>query len=500
MGLQWWEDFGTRHPKIHAKLTALAYAAKPYVPPINYITLHYAYFISTTIVGTLIFWGASAPARSIGWWDSMFMVMSAITASGLNTVNVSQLTTFQQVELCVLMMIGSQVLISYVTIAFRKHIFEKRFEDIVEVERERRKKKVSGTGAVAGMAGAMLGLQVMGSFGKGGAQAKPRAPNNDPNRRLFPVDEESGTDAQAGGGRGQHAQHAHVGFLEPIREGKSLDESRQAATTGHSIYQTQSHQTHQSGTTRRKSQTSESGIPFEGFNVQTFLKEQKRNIGRNGQFFNLSEEQREYLGGVEYRALKFLSVFVIVYFLLCQFFGAIALGAWMSVYKSDVTAVNAQNPWWAGIFLAISAYNNAGFTLLDAGFVPFQDSYFLLVIVTLLSLAGPAAFPVFMRFLIWTMSTLLDLFSKDKDYGVWKEGFDFILRFPRRVYTSMFPAKDTWMFVATFGSFVIADWILFLVLSIGNPTLEAIPLGQRIFDALFQGFCKFIPTINTSSR
>lgn len=494
MPLQLWEDFGTKHPKIYDTLTAGWRAVRPYLPPVNFITLHYAYFIGTTIVATLIFWGAAVPARSIGWWDSMFMVMSAITATGLNTINLSQLTTFQQVELCVLMMMGSQVLISYVTIAFRKHIFEKRFEDIVEMERERRKKKMSGTGAVVGMTGAMFGLQVMSSFGKGRAQSKPRSSSNasamaSPTRRAFSSDDVSVAEAQIGGRR---SQQQHIDFLEPIREGKSFE--GQTATTGHSIYNTQSHQ---SGPARRRPQTAESRATTEGFNVQTFLKEQKRNIGRNGQFFNLSEDEREYLGGVEYRSLKFLSVFVMAYFLLCQFFGAIALGAWMSVYATDTAAVNAQNPWWAGIFLAISAYSNAGFTLLDAGFIPFQSSYFLLVVVTLLSLAGPAAFPVFMRFIIWSMSSLLNLFSKDKEYGVWKEGFDFILKFPRRVYTNLFTAKDTWMFAATFGGFVVADWVLILVLSIGNPTIEAIPLGQRIFDALFQGFCKFPSENNT---
>jgi Trk-type K+ transport system membrane component len=86
------------------------------------------------------------------------------------------------------------------------------------------------------------------------------------------------------------------------------------------------------------------------------------------------------------------------------------------------------------------------------------------------------------------MSALLDLFSQDKEYSLWKEGFDFILKFPRRVYTSMFPARDTWLFIATFGGFVAADWVLILVLSIGNPTIEAIPLGRRIFISLFEGF------------
>lgn len=185
-----------------------------------------------------------------------------------------------------------------------------------------------------------------------------------------------------------------------------------------------------------------------------------------------------------------MSIFVLLYLVLWQLIGAIALGAWMSVYEKEASAVNAQNPWWAGIFLAISAYNNAGFTLLDAGFLPFQSSYFVLIVVTILSLAGPAAFPVFMRFIIWTMSTLLNTFSKNKEYSVWKEGFDFILRFPRRVYTSMFPSRDTWLFIATFGGFVAVDWILILVLGIGNPTMEAIPLGRRIFISLFEGFCK----------
>ncbi|KAI0178969.1 TrkH-domain-containing protein [Hypoxylon sp. FL1284] len=486
---QWWEDFSTQHPKTYDSLTAIARAAKPYVPPINYITLHYAYFIITGLIASLIFWGASHPAYSVGWWDSLFMVMSALTASGLNTVNVSQLTTFQQVELCVLMMIGSQVLISYVTIAFRQHIFEKRFEDIVERERERRK-KVSGTGAVVGVAGAMFGLQVMSSFGKGHPPKRPRSSsrgNNvaSPTRSTF-SSEETRPISEAHAEAARTAQTQHVGFLEPVPEGKSFEGQRPAAATGHSIYQTHSHQT--GATTRRRSVASESRTLDQGFNVQTFLREQKRNIGRNGQFFNLSEDQREYLGGVEYRSLKFLSAFVIAYFLLCQLFGAIALGAWMSVYAVDDAAANAQNPWWAGIFLAISSYNNAGFTLLDAGFIAFQSSYFLLIVVTLLSLAGPAAFPVFMRTIIWIMSSLLSLFSKSQEYGVWKESFDFILRFPRRVYTSLFPSRDTWVFAATFGGFVIADWFLILILTIGNPTMEAIPLGQRIFDALFQGF------------
>ncbi|KAH9885178.1 TrkH-domain-containing protein [Xylariomycetidae sp. FL2044] len=480
---QWFDGFAMQHPRIHDKLTAAARAAKPYVPPLNFITIHYAFFILLSILASLIFWGASTPRYSISYIDSLFMATSALTLTGLNTVNVSELNTFQQVELFVLMIVGSQVLISYVTVAFRKHIFEKRFEDIVEMERERRKKKVSDTGAVVGMTGAMFGLQVMSSFGRR-PQSKPSTSPADidtvpsPTSETFSSLDASMSDVQTPEGR---APTQHVGFLEPIREGRPFE--GQAASSGHSIYA----QSHQSAPARQRPSTAQSRTGLEGFNVQTFLKEQKRNIGRNGQFFDLSDEEREYLGGVEYRSLKFLSYFVLLYFILWQVVGAMALGSYLLVYKKDVTGVNAQNPFWAGTFLAVSAYNNAGLTLLDAGFLPFQDSYFLLTVVSILSLAGPATFPAFMRLMIWLISCLLNLRSKDQEYGVWKEAIDFTLKFPRRVYTSLFPAKDTWLFVATFGGFVIADWFLILILSIGNPTLEAIPLGQRIFDALFQG-------------
>ncbi|KAH7406350.1 cation transport protein-domain-containing protein [Phaeosphaeria sp. MPI-PUGE-AT-0046c] len=482
-----WELFLENHPR----LNTIVNKVKPFIPPINFITLHYAYFISVTLVGALIFWGASSPPKSIGWWDSLFMVMSAMTATGLNTVNVSQLTTFQQVELAALMMMGSQVLVSYFTVAFRKHMFEKRFEDIVNMEKEKRKARKGNVGSVVGMTGAMFGLPVMGSFGKGkkgrkmgeklGITTTATAGNTERAPNTPALEEQK--EVELSPGARERSPPLHIGFLDPIREGAPRERPF-SATTGHSIYNVQSRQT---VSNRRRSSAEESKLD-DSFNVNTFVSEQKRNIGRNGQFFNLSSDQREYLRGVEYRALKFLSLFVPAYFILWQLFGAIALGAYMSVWEKEAHAVNEQNPFWGGSFLAISAYSNAGFTLLDAGFIPFQSSYYVLCVVTLLSLAGPAAFPVFVRFLIWSMSILLDLFSKSKDYGVWKEGFDFILKFPRRVYTSMFPSRDTWLFIATFGTFVAVDWVLILVLGIGNTTMEAIPLGQRIFIALFEGF------------
>lgn len=78
-----------RWERIRGGLSDLGTNIKPWLPPVNYITVHYAYFLIVGLISTLIFWGASHPALSVGFWDSMFMAFSALTSAGLNTINIS---------------------------------------------------------------------------------------------------------------------------------------------------------------------------------------------------------------------------------------------------------------------------------------------------------------------------------------------------------------------------------------------------------------------------
>ncbi|KAK8113599.1 TrkH-domain-containing protein [Apiospora sp. TS-2023a] len=139
---------------------------RPYLPPVNFITVHHAYFIFVSLIAAAIFYGVAAADTTftVSFVDAWFLITSAFTGSGLNTVNLSQLATGQQVVLFIMMIIGSPVLVSLFTIWFRYHIFEKRFDRIVKMEREKRRRK-RATGTMVGMAGAMFGLPVMSSFG-----------------------------------------------------------------------------------------------------------------------------------------------------------------------------------------------------------------------------------------------------------------------------------------------------------------------------------------------
>ncbi|KAK6338880.1 hypothetical protein TWF696_009685 [Orbilia brochopaga] len=200
---------------------------------------------------------------------------------------------------------------------------------------------------------------------------------------------------------------------------------------------------------------------------------------------DLDQKQRFELGGIEYRAIYLLSWLVPSYFILWQLLPGIAVGAWIATYRSSVTLANGLNPWWVGAFNVVSAFANSGMSLLDMNMVAFQDSYFVLVTMSLLILAGNTCFPVFLRLIIWTLSRFLP----DSDY--FREtiaALKFLLRHPRRCFTHLFPANHTWWLLGAVIVLNGTDWAAFEILNIGIPEIENLPIGARVIDGLFQAF------------
>jgi hypothetical protein len=73
-------------------------------------------------------------------------------------------------------------------------------------------------------------------------------------------------------------------------------------------------------------------------------------IGRNSQFHNLSAEDRERLGGIEYRSLKLLLKIVTGYFCGLHLFGAISLVGWIlhadQKYRDYLAECGQGSVWW----------------------------------------------------------------------------------------------------------------------------------------------------------
>lgn len=499
-----WHDLADEHPRAARALTRL----RAVLPPLDFITLHYAYFIVTCLVTSLIFWGSSDPAYSIGYINSLFLVTSAMTEAGLNTVNLSTMTTWQQVILFLLIMGGSTIWVSIATVLARKHVFEKRFEDIVRANRTRR--------PTSSMSFGLPLMQGFASFRKvwstapdvptlpgTGSRARPQPPTPllDGTERLGAETASTPTTQQAGLEEHQTppgprdypdiesvpgAQGGHVAFAESPHPNAAVGATSHGASTSASHAPD-----HQNQPSRRHNATATDGQDAHGngeksrdLDMRHFLAH--RRAGRNAQFHDLTSEEREQLGGCEYRALKVLAIIVPTYFFLWQLLGCLALGAWISKHMPGTALANGINPWWLGIFNGVSAFNNSGMSLLDANMIPFENADFVLITMGLMILAGNTAYPIFLRMVMASSLKVLKWVSAEGDYPETKATLQFILKYPRRVYTTLFPARPTFWLLFMLIALNCIDWVAFELLNLGNPVIDAIPRGSRVLDGLFQ--------------
>jgi hypothetical protein len=197
---------------------------------------------------------------------------------------------------------------------------------------------------------------------------------------------------------------------------------------------------------------------------------------QNSETAHLSHLERLRLGGVEYRATRLLVWVVPAYFVLWQLFGCIGLGAWVTINRPDTARSNGLNPFWAGAFNAVSAFNNNGYSLIDANMTVFQTSDYMLITMSLMILAGNTCYPIFLRLIVWVFLKLTP-----EEWTEDEESLRFLLDHPRRCYTNLFPANDTWWLLLAVITLDGIDWAGFLVF---NVSPHPFPFPRRGVDQL----------------
>ncbi|KAK6352481.1 low affinity potassium transporter [Orbilia blumenaviensis] len=207
-------------------------------------------------------------------------------------------------------------------------------------------------------------------------------------------------------------------------------------------------------------------------------------IGRNSQFNygELSDEQKEELGGVEYRSLRTLGYILVGYFLFFQVFGVICVLPWIHTqmrWAKVVDDASISRTWWA-IFTSSSAFTDLGFTLTPDSMLSFQTATWLLLLMSYLIIIGNTGFPCMLRFIIWSLWKLCP------SSWVAKESLHFLLDHPRRCFTLLFPSNDTWWLFGVLVVMNTTDVILFIVLDLNNSAITSLSVNHRILDAYFQ--------------
>ena len=292
-----------------------------------------------------------------------------MTLAGLNTINLSQINTFQQFLLFLLTMLGSAVFVSIAVVHIRKKAFERKFKSIAENERQRTR----------GRSGSRRRL----SFSAVGTKIEPKPEVSGNAIRTGPAtidgtDHTNGVngdairdysvpdraDGQSPGTLIEHEQIVEdlakeekvnedngparrITFASPSSPVRARPHSRVFSMQGVGARQQLLNHPSKTGSLEYPLPVSASA------KVEQVVSNDRQDrfgltgfIGRNSQFSSLTIAERERLGGVEYRAVTFLSVVVPMYFFLWQFLGCLGLGAYVANNRAATAQANGLNPWY----------------------------------------------------------------------------------------------------------------------------------------------------------
>ncbi|KAG2223971.1 hypothetical protein INT45_013428 [Circinella minor] len=204
--------------------------------------------------------------------------------------------------------------------------------------------------------------------------------------------------------------------------------------------------------------------------------------------FELTREQRYSIGGVEYRALVFLSIFIPIVYFSTAILSSIAMRVYIAMDGFAKEALRTTNPsgpidpWLFSFFTCFSAYNNFGLAPTNTSFVAFVNAPFPLLLASFLIVAGNTGYPALLRFFIWCIYKLLP-----ESRAIDRETLRYLLDHPRRCYTMMFSASQTWWLVCVVTGLTVAEWVVFLATNYWLPVLDGIPWASRVVVGLFQG-------------
>ena len=283
------------------------------------------------------------------------MVVSAMTEAGLNTVNLSMMSTFQQVLLWVLILVGSAVFVSVGTVLTRKRVFEQRFKNIVKAQKEGRRRSRS-----RGRDGELGGVKERVKVEEPGhgrvfesRHSGPRDPTTGHSQDGLAAEAPSLQQLDRGDEEAVVVEdEPHSPVLQFAPQGEHhrvlsfVGVGAHPNSSAYSSPRPPSNLLNRSSSKHLPSKQSPTGTE-EGLDTSQYPHYLTRHTtGRNAQFYGLSRAEREHLGGVEYRAITLLAYVVPIYFVAWQVLGCVGLGAYMAHNKAGVAERNGINAWY----------------------------------------------------------------------------------------------------------------------------------------------------------
>ncbi|KAK2789776.1 hypothetical protein FQN52_005902 [Onygenales sp. PD_12] len=490
-------------------------------PPLNFITLHYAYIITASILSLVIIY----PYGNLKAVDAYFFGASGSTESGLNTFDVKDLKTYQQVYIYLIPMFTNLGFINILVVVVRLHWFKKRLNEFapsltgpvvsrhdLEASADGPPKKGPNGTLPAEETGpssdasdttdtADVGVNVLDANTANGDPVQASKPSattisfaadvhdRDKAKALYvppPHERDRGhpfaevDEGLSDNGKYTLLEHKLMPSLTFIREdldtevvkandvnirrslsGRLRARAGPSFTNSTTLERVASTMFVLEGSPKSQPSQLQSGVSLsKQMDLPTLSTH--ATVGRNSRFHNLTAADREKLGGIEYRSLKLLLKIVSD-----------------PKYRDYLDECGQGYVWWA-FYSSQTMISNLGFTLTPDSMISFRDATWPMLLMTFLAFVGNTFYPCFLRFIIWVTFKLTPKSSSIK------EPLNFLLKHPRRCYTLLFPSGTTWVLFSILFAMNFIDVLLIVVLDLDNPAVNDLPPGPRVLAALFQ--------------
>ncbi|KAI0794323.1 TrkH-domain-containing protein [Fomes fomentarius] len=489
---------------------------------LNFYRIHFLVFSTISLLGAAIFWAdnGQSPVKFV---DALYVCVSSTTGTGLATIDLSSLTTWQQIVIVILELIGNQTCVAWFIVCFRRWYFIRNLGHIVAAELSR-----SHTSPMTHQISYLTGhtpdtrahfnandeveasdWSLTRRTKPGGQQrnAKSAPIRPDMVRRLdvaphrinpmgshaptipLIVIEESGLDTlgHAASHRSLHSSmapsHPPPTEEDDLGEFPGLQSIINCALK--KVYPRYQRRLARTLTVPRI----ETLVPCEA----TMLVPPAGSVKlvpylsftatvRHSTFLDLTQENIEELGGVEYRALTALMWIIPLYYvgsLVISFVVTapyMAMPRWQENFRPPLQHRKINTVWFTA-FQIVGAWENTGMSLVDQNMVPFQTAYPLVFFLVFCVLGGNTCLPIFLRISIWFLTKL-------PGRSRMKESLHFLLDHPRRCTVHLFPSRQTWLLFATVMLLNLTILILDLLLNKDNPVTKSISFGVRFVDAV----------------
>lgn len=419
---------------------------------LNFYRCHLAYFTLTILITSAVIYGSTGESKSssgrhdIRYIDALFLAASAMTTTGLNSVNLGSITGYQQSVLFVLMLLGDLSTTSISVVIVRRWFFRKRMAELCAKSNSAKKILQGVDEESAQRTNFRRGLRQRGDWRNPRVAERQAIGLNKAKILLEPRSARKRTPVNYGGVLApwewslyKHMKQKAVQWL-----GSKFPSSRD-------------------------------------YHYLTF----DPSLDGKGRFRSLTSTELAELGGVEYRALNALCWILPAYAAFWILLLMVILPPYASQYDPVThvireTQTGNLSPAWWGIFISLSAYTNCGLSPLNASMIPFKSNWLILILSGSAVIAGNTFYPVFLRSFVWILWKLV---PKHSDiHGA----LSFLLHHPRRCYLWLFDRKTTVVLAATQSLLILSEWLLFEVLNINQTAISTLDVGTRIMDGVYQ--------------